>query len=107
MPEDKPVPYAISLVLHQDGTPGWRIHLHPNGNDGGYPVSIKEAEELARGATEILAADIQDSEAVTPFQIVRNGTTVLRQTLQRELEVAEARAASIPHLRRTLGEMGE
>jgi len=105
MPEDKPVPYAISLVLHQDATPGWRIHLHPNGNDGGSPISIKEAEEIARVATSVLDTVTQDDKAVTPFQIVRSGTTVLRQTLQRELEVAEARAASIPHLRRTLGEI--
>lgn len=107
MPEDKPVPYAISLVLHQDATPGWRIHLHPNGPEGGHPVSIKEAEEIARAATTVLDTGTQGDHAVTPFMIVRNGTTALRQTLQRELELAEARAASIPHLRRTLGEMSE
>ncbi len=103
MPES--VPYAISLVLHQDGTPGWRIHLHPNGTDGGNPISIKEAEEIARAATDVLDTVTQDDKTVTPFQIVRNGTILLRQTLQRELELAEAKAASIPHLRRTLGEM--
>lgn len=107
MAEDKAVPYAISLVLHQDGSPGWRVHLHPNGPDGGHPISIKEAEEIARVATSVLDTVTQDDKSVTPFQIVRNGTTALRQTLQRELEIAEARAASIPHLRRSLGEMGQ
>lgn len=106
MPES-PTPYAISLVLHQDGPPGWRVHLHPNGTDGGSPISIKEAEEIARAATDVLDTVTQDDQAVTPFQVVRNGTTVLRETLKRELEVAEAKAASIPHLRRTLGEMGD
>ncbi len=104
---DKPIPYAISLVLHQEGTPGWRVHLHPGGNESGYPISIKEAEELARAATDVLDTVTQDDTTATPFMIVRNGTTVLRDTLKRELELAEARAASIPHLRRALGEMGE
>jgi hypothetical protein len=107
MSEQKLTPYAISLVLHQDGSPGWRIHLHPNGNEKGYPVSIKEAEELARAATEILNTVTQDDKAVTPFMIVRNGTTVLRDTYKAALEEAEAKAANIPHLRRALGEMGE
>lgn len=104
MPEERTVPFAISLVLRDNG---WRIYLTPGGNGDGYPFSIKEAEELARAATEILSAtvSITDDKTVTPFMIVRNGTTVLRQTLQRELELAEAKAASIPHLRRTLGEI--
>ena len=107
MPEEKPVPYAISLVLHQDGSPGWRVHLHPNGPDGGHPISIKEAEEIARVATSVLDTVTQDDKSVTPFMIVRNGTTVLRETYKRALEEAEAKAANIPHLRRALGEMGE
>ena len=105
MPDTKPTPYAITLVLHQEASPGWRVHLHPGGNEGGYPISIKEAEELARAATDILDTVTQDDTSTTPFMIVRNGTTVLRETLKHELEVAEARAASIPHLRRALGEM--
>jgi hypothetical protein len=104
-----PTPHAISLVLHQDDKPGWRIHLNPNGVDGGYPVSIKEAEELARTATDILSASIPvtDDKGVTPFQIVRNGTTALRATLEGELSDAEAKAANIATLRRTLAEMTE
>lgn len=100
-------PYAISLVLHQDGTPGWRVHLHPNGPEGGNPVSIKEAEEIARAATDVLDTVTQDDSVVTPFMIVRNGTTVLRETYKRALEEAEAKAANIPHLRRALGEMDQ
>src|SRR5208282_6338247 len=97
MPEERTAPHAISLVLRDNG---WRIYLTPNGNEDGYPVSIKEAEELARAATEILSTSvlITDDKSATPFMVVRNGTNVLRQMLQRELEVAEARAASIPHL---------
>lgn len=102
MAEERTVPHAISLVLRDNG---WRVYLTPGGNQEGHPVSIKEAEEIARAATAVLDTVTQDDQAVTPFQIVRNGTTVLRQTLQRELEIAEARAASIPHLRRSLGEM--
>lgn len=106
MPEDRTVPFAISLVLRENG---WRIYLtggSPNANGGdGYPVSIKEAEEIARAATAILDTVTQDDQATTPFQIVRNGTNALRETLKRQLEVAEARAASIPHLRRSLGEI--
>lgn len=98
-------PYAISLVLHQDARPGWRVHLHPNGDESGTPISIKEAEEIARAATDVLDTVTQDDNAVTPFMIVRNGTTVLRETFERALEEAEAKAANIPHLRRALGEM--
>lgn len=102
-----PIPHAISLVLHQDDQPGWRIHLNPNGVDGGHLISIKEAEELARTATDILSASIPiiDDKSVTPFQIVRNGTTALRATLEDELQDAEVKAANIAALRRTLAEM--
>jgi hypothetical protein len=98
-------PYAISLVLHQDNKPGWRVHLNPNGADGGYPISIKEAEELARTATDILNSVIAESDAVTPYMIVRNGTTALRSTLEGELADAESKAAMIAGLRRTLAEI--
>jgi hypothetical protein len=98
-------PYAISLVLHQDDQLGWRVHLNPNGIDGGLPITIKQAETIARAATDVLDTVTQDDNAVTPFMVVRNGTTVLRQALQQELDAAEAKAASIPHLRRALGEM--
>jgi len=73
--------YAMSLVLHQDDKPGWRIHLNPDGVDGGYPLSIKEAEELARSATDVMDIAGPGSDTViTPYMVVRNGTTVLRQT---------------------------
>lgn len=106
MPE-KPTPYAITLVLHQEESPGWRVHLHPGGTEGGTPVSIKEAEEIARAATDVLDTVTQDDSAVTPFMIVREGTAVLRQTYKAALEEAEAKAANIPHLRRALGEMDQ
>jgi len=100
-----PTPYAISLVLHQDDKPGWRVHLTPNGPDGGYPVSIKEAEELARSATDITNSATQDDTVATPYQVVRNGTTILRTALETELADAETKAASIAALRRSLAEM--
>ncbi len=98
-----PTPYAISLVLHQDDKPGWRVHLTPNGIDGGHSVSIREAEELARSATDITSSE--DDTITTPYMIVRNGTTVLRTALEKELTDAEAKAASIAALRRSLAEM--
>jgi hypothetical protein len=99
-------PYAISLVLHQDDKPGWRIHITPNGVDGGYPVSIKHAEELARTATDIVGSAPAGTDSdMTPYMIVRNGTTVLRDALEKELEDAEAKAANIASLRRSLAEM--
>lgn len=101
-------PYAISLVLHQDDSPGWRIHLNPNGVDGGYPVSIKEAEALARAATDTMDISGFGGDTVTtPYIIVRNGTTVLRAALENELADAEAKAANIASLRRTLAEMSQ
>ena len=102
---NSPTPYAVSLVLHQDDKPGWRIHLTPGGADGGHPVSIKEAEELARSETDIFDTTTQDDTAMTPYMVVRNGTTVLRTTLENELADAEAKAASIATLRRSLAEM--
>jgi hypothetical protein len=101
-----PTPHAISLVLHQDDKPGWRIHLNPGGVDGGHPISIKEAEEFARSATDIMDISGPGSDTITtPFMIVRNGTTALRATLEGELSDAEAKAANIAALRRTLAEM--
>lgn len=97
-------PYAISLVLHQDDRLGWRVYLTPHGIDGGHPVSIKQAEELARTATNIIDTPTQDA---TPYMIVRNGTTVLRQALEEELAEAEAKAANIASLRRALAEMNQ
>jgi siroheme synthase len=91
-------------VLHQDDKPGWRIHLTPNGVDGGHSVSIKEAEELARSATDITGSATDDN-ATTPYMVVRNGTTVLRTALETELADAETKAASIAALRRSLAEM--
>ena len=102
---DKAVPYALSLVLHRDGGPGWRIHLNPNGVEGGHPVSIKQAEELARTATDILSTVTQDETITTPFMVVRNGTITLRTLLEGELADAEAKAARIATLRRALAEM--
>jgi hypothetical protein len=94
-------------VLHQGDKPGWRIHLTPNGVDGGHPISIKEAEELARTATDIVDTVTQDDTATTPYMIVRNGTTVLRDALEKELADAEMKAASIAALRRSLAEMSD
>jgi hypothetical protein len=102
---NSPTPYAVSLVLHQDDKPGWRIHLNPNGVDGGYPVSIKEAEELARSATDITGSATDDNTTITPYMVVRNGTTALRATLEGELADAEAKAANIATLRRSLAEI--
>jgi hypothetical protein len=100
------IPHAISLVLHQDDKPGWRIHLNPNGIDDGYPISIKEAEEFARSATDIMDISGSENETITtPFMIVRNGTTILRNALEKELADAEAKAANIASLRRSLAEM--
>jgi hypothetical protein len=105
---DRPTPYAISLVLHQDDQLGWRIHLNPDSPQAGYPITIKQAEEIARSITDTLATVIPvETEPTTPFMVVRNGTTVLRQALQQELDAAEAKAASIPHLRRALGELDQ
>lgn len=98
-------PFAISLVLHQSDNPGWRVHLTPGGPDGGHPISIKEAEELARSATDITGSATDDATVTTPYEIVRNGTTVLRDALEKELADAEAKAASIAALRRSLAEM--
>lgn len=101
-----PTPFAISLVLHQEDKAGWRIHLTPNSPQGGYPVTIKQAEDIARAITDLLSTVIPvDSEPTTPFMVVRNGTTALRSTLERELADAEAKAANIASLRRTLAEM--
>lgn len=99
-------PYAISLVLHQDDQPGWRVHLTPDSPQGGYPVTIKQAEEIARAITDILSTVINvETEPTTPFMVVRNGTTVLRTALEQELADAEAKAANIASLRRALAEM--
>lgn len=101
-----PTPYAISIVLHQEQKAGWRIHLTPNSSQEGYPLTIKQAEDVARAITDLLSAVIPvDSEPTTPFMVVRNGTTTLRATLERELADAEAKAANIAALRRTLQEM--
>lgn len=101
-------PYAISLVLHQEGRLGWRIHVAPNGVDGGHPISIKEAEEFARSATDLMDISGPGGESVTtPYMIVRNGTTVLRDALENELADAEAKAANIASLRRSLAEMDQ
>jgi siroheme synthase len=82
--------------------------MTPNGIDGGYPVSIKQAEELARTATDIIdIAATQDDSVTTPYMIVRNGTTVLRDALEKELADSEAKAANIASLRRSLAEMTE
>lgn len=102
-----PSPYAVSLVLHQDQTPGWRIHLHPNGVDGGYPISIKQAEDLSRAATDALDIVTQDDTITTPYMIVHNGTVALRSVLESELTDAESKAANIASLRRSLAEMGQ
>ena len=96
----------MSLVLHQNDAPvGWRIHITPGGPQEGYPVTIKQAENFARAATEIIDTVTQDDRAVTPFQIVRNGTTALKTILEAQLSAAEAQAASIASLRRTLSEL--
>jgi hypothetical protein len=101
-----PTPYAISLVLHQDDRPGWRVHLTPDSPQGGYSVAIKQAEEIARAITDILVTEIPvETEPITPFMVVRNGTTVLRAALEQELADAEAKAANIASLRRALAEM--
>lgn len=100
-----PTPHAISLVLHQDNHPGWRVHLTPNGVEGGHPVSIKQAEDIARAATDVIDTITQDDTATTPYMIVRNGTTILRAALEGELADAEAKAANIANLRRALAEI--
>lgn len=101
-----PTPFAISIVLHQDQQTGWRIHLTPNSPQPGYPLTIKQAEDVARSITDILATVIPvETEPTTPFMVVRNGTTALRSTLERELADAEAKAANIAALRRSLAEM--
>lgn len=103
-----PTPHAISLVLHQDDSPGWRLHLNPNGVDGGYPISIKEAEEFARYATDVMDISGPGSDTITtPYMIVRNGTELLRAALESELADAEAKAANIASLRRALAEMNQ
>lgn len=103
-----PTPHAISLVLHQDDKLGWRVHLTPSAPAGGYPISIKQAEEIARATTDILAGVISvETEPTTPFMVVRNGTTVLRAALEQELADAEAKAANIASLRRALAEMSQ
>lgn len=97
-------PYAISIVLHQDQKPGWRIHLNPEDDIGGHAISIKQAEELARIATDILSP-VQNDTRMTPFMVIRNGTTALRSTLENELAEAEAKAANIASLRKSLSEI--
>ena len=105
---DKAVPFAVSLVLHQNDAPiGWRMHLMPGGPQEGHPISIGQAEEFARAATEILAAITQDEKAVTPYQVVRTGTTSLRGLLEAKLAEAESQAANIANLRRTLAELDQ
>jgi hypothetical protein len=97
---EQPTPYAISLVLHQGEKPGWRVHTAPSSDPDGYPVTIKQAEVLARAATDVTAgAD------VTPFEVVRQGTVEMRGTVTRELAEAEAKASTIKDLRTTLAEM--
>jgi hypothetical protein len=97
---EQPTPYVVSLVLHQGEKPGWRVHTAPSSDPDGYPVTIKHAEELARAATDVVSgAD------VTPFEVVRQGTVAMRQTVTRELAEAEAKAAGIAALRRTLAEI--
>lgn len=103
-----PIPHAISLVLHQDDSPGWRLHLNPDGVEGGYPISIKEAEEFARHATDLMDISGPGSDTVTtPYMVVRNGTALLRATLEGALADAEAKAANIASLRRALAEMSQ
>lgn len=103
---DKSTPYAISLVLHQTDKPiGWRIHLHPNGPETGYPLTVKQAETLAREVTTIVGIDDQDSQTMTPYQVVRSGTDTLRNILEAELADAEAKAATIANLRTLRAEL--
>jgi len=82
---------------------GWRVYVSPNaeGESEGEAVTIAQAEEIARVATEATGADKQ----VTPFMVVRNGTQQLRGTLEAALADAESKAASIAGLRKALGEI--
>jgi siroheme synthase len=102
------VPYAVSLVLHQDSEkPGWRIHISPESNENakkeGYVVSIAQALALARVATEIIETVTQE-DSTTPFMVVRNGTTAMRSALEQRLAHAEAEAANVAALRQKLTE---
>lgn len=101
MLEQPTVPtYVVSLVLRPSG---WRVYVSPCPDElkDGWPVSIVQAEEIARVATEVT-----DSQAaVTPYMIARNGTTQLRSTVESALSQAEEQAKSIPGLRKMLGEI--
>lgn len=94
-------PIAISLLLHPGDAPGWRVHLHPGG--GEFPIDIKQAEEIARVMGDMLPPTAEP----TAFELIRKGTTELRQTLATRLANAEREAASIAGLRRALAEVGE
>jgi hypothetical protein len=101
LPESAIPTYAVSLVLRPGG---WRVFVSPSpeGESEGEPVTIAQAEEIARAVTEATGADKQ----VTPYMVVRNGTTQLRSSLEAALAEAESKAQSIPGLRRALGEIG-
>jgi hypothetical protein len=75
---------------------------------GAHPISIKEAEEFARHATDLMDISGPGSDTiVTPYMIVRNGTSLLRATLESALADAEEKAANIASLRRALAEMSQ
>lgn len=90
--------YAIVLSLRGGS---WRVNLNPGGAEGGIPITVAQAESIAKVIGDNIGVDQQPSA----FEIVRSGTATLKEALKRQLEEAETKAASVAGLRRALQEI--
>ncbi len=91
--------YSLALVLRDDG---WRIYTSPTDQpSGGKRISAEQAREVARHVGDVTGTDLQP----TPYEVVENGTTTHKANLEDRLRRAEEVAASVPSLRKALGEL--
>ncbi len=98
--------YSINLTflsgeIAPEG-PGWYIIGYADVlNTGRIKVTSSQAKEIARAVeVPLTGKDL----AIHPFEIVTQGTAILRETAAQELAEAERAAARIATLRRTLQE---
>lgn len=109
--------YNITLILltgenAQEG-PGWYITGTAQTVDGatGYRigprrVAVPDAEEIARAFENLIPTNQDNKNTNRPFQLVREGTSEARNAIQKDLDLAEEIATTVPRLRKVLGELG-
>ncbi len=97
-------PFALSLLMYPGGAGGWRVHTLPDADGGqGKPVSVAQAETIAKVFGDVLAGD---PKTPTPFEIVRQGSERQREAKKAELAAAEAYASRVAQLRREYKDLG-